>query len=111
MHERVAALTGESRRIYWHRELPPTNARAIGEHVVEAESTRIAGTLEHRSDLWNRCYRELMTEAVRRLGQEMTRLEGDCAHVLTEHIEPRRDPRTGQTWMYGRFEFQLYRLV
>jgi len=96
-------------RIYWHRNLPPANAQAIGGHTVEASSARVSGTLEHRGDLWQRCYRELMTEAKRRLEQEITRMHGDCAHVLAEHIEPRRDERTGETWMYGRFDFELYR--
>jgi hypothetical protein len=95
--------------IYWHRDLPPSKAAAIGAHTLEATSGRVSGTLDHRSELWDRCYRDLMTQAARRLDQEIVRLGGDCAHVVTEHIEPRRDERTGETWMYGRFEFQLYR--
>ena len=98
-------------RIYWHRDLPPSNAQPIGDHVVEAVSGRVSGTLEHRNELWNRCYRDLMAQASRRLEQEIVRLGGDCAHVLAEHIEPRRDERSGETWMYGRFEFELYRLA
>jgi hypothetical protein len=97
-------------RIYWHRELPPANAMAVGDHVLEATSTRVPGTLEHRDDMWDRCYRDLMARAEERLEQELVRLEGDCAHVLGEHIEPRRDERTGEAWMYGRFEYELYRL-
>ena len=27
-----------SKRIYWHRELPPLNAELLGEHVLEATS-------------------------------------------------------------------------
>ena len=97
-------------RIYWHRNLPPANAEPMGEHTLEATSPRVSGTLEHRNELWDRCYRELMAEAARRLEQEIERLHGDCAHVLAEHIEPRRDDRTGEAWMYGRFEFELHRL-
>ena len=70
----------------------------------------MAGTLEHRSALWDRCYRELMAEATRRIEQEIARLGGDCAHVLGEHIEPRRDEPSGETWMYGRFEFEVFRV-
>ena len=96
--------------VYWHRDLPPSDALPLGGHTIEATSGRVAGTLEHRTELWDRCYRELMAEATRRLEQEIARLGGDCAHVLAEHIEPRRDERSGETWMYGRFEFELYRL-
>jgi hypothetical protein len=95
--------------IYWHRDLPPANARPAGEHVLEAVSGRVAGTLAHRDDLWDHCYRELIARAIDRLGQEVTRLGGDCARVLAEHIEPRRDERTGEAWMYGRFVYELYR--
>jgi hypothetical protein len=99
-----------SPHIYWHRELPPLEAQPIGDHVLEATSARVPGTLAHRNDIWDRCYREMMTRATERLGQEMTRLRGDCAHVLGERIEPRHDDRTGEAWMYGRFEYELYRL-
>lgn len=99
-----------SPHIYWHRELPPSNAQAMGDHVIEATSGRVPGTLEHRDEMWDRCYLELMVHAKERLGQEVARLGGDCAHVLTEHIEPRRDERAGEAWMYGRFEYELYRL-
>jgi hypothetical protein len=94
--------------IYWHRELPPSTAEAIGPHTVEAVSNRVPGTLAHRDELWDRCYREL-TERLRvRLEQEITRLGGACAHVLGEHIEPRHDDRTGEAWMYGRVDYELY---
>jgi hypothetical protein len=98
-------------RIYWHRDLPPADAQPLGAHTVEATSARIAGTLEHRDDMWERCYQDMMTHARERLEQEIVRLGGDCAHVLAEHIEPRRDERTGEAWMYGRFEYELYRRV
>jgi hypothetical protein len=97
-------------RVYWHRDLPPASALAMGGYVIEATSARVLGTLEHRDDMWDRCYRDLMTRATERLGQELARLGGDCAHVLAEHLEPRRDERTGEAWMYGRFEYELYRL-
>ena len=97
-------------RIYWHRDLPPATATPIGEHTLEATSSRVPGTLEHRDEMWDKCYDELMAHAAVRLEQEMARLGGDCVHVLAEHIEPRHDPRSGEAWMYGRFEYELYRL-
>lgn len=95
--------------VYWHRDLPPVQAEPIGAHVIEAASARVPGTLEHRDDMWNQCYSDLMAQVRSRLEQEITRLGGDCAHVLAEHVEPRHDPRTGEGWMYGRFEYELYR--
>ena len=95
--------------IYWHRELPPLDAEPLGTHVLEATSGRVPGTLAHRDELWNRCYRELMEHARARLEQEIARLGGDCAHVLHETVEPRHDERTGEAWMYGVFEYELYR--
>ena len=47
--------------VFWHRELPPLDAEVMDEHTVEANSGRVAGTLAHRDELWDRCYRELMT--------------------------------------------------
>jgi hypothetical protein len=107
-----ASLTrgpGERLPIYWHRQLPPSDARAIGSHSLEATSGRVPGTLAHRDDMWDRCYRDLMARATERLEQEIARLGGDCAHVVTEHIQPRHDERTGEAWMYGWFEYELYR--
>jgi hypothetical protein len=97
-------------RIFWHRELPPPHAAAIGSHTLEATSERVPGTLEHRDDMWDKCYRELMEHARGRLEQEMARLGGDCVHVLAEHIEPRHDPVSGEAWMYGRFDYELYKM-
>lgn len=99
-----------SRVVDWHRELPPTDAEAIGDHTIEATSLRVPGTLSHRDDISDRCYRELMERARARLEQEVARLGGDCARVSSEHIEPRHDDRTGEAWMYGRFDYELYRL-
>ena len=98
-----------SQAVYWHRALPPYDAEAIGRHTIEATSGRVPGTLEHRDEMWDRCYRELMDRARLRLVQEIVRLGGDYAHVVSEHIGPRRDDRTGEAWMYGRFDYELYR--
>src|SRR5437867_3187492 len=93
--------------VYWHRELPPHDADPIGDHTIEATSARVPGTLERRDDLWDRSYQQLMDRARLRLEQEVVRLGGDYAHVLSEDIEPRHDDRTGEAWMYGRFDYEL----
>ena len=103
----VAAATAS--RVYWHRELPPAYAELIGDHTLEATSGRVPGTFAHRDDLWDCCYQDLMDCARLRLVQEIDRLGGDYAHVSGEHIEPRHDDRTGEAWMHGRFDYQLYR--
>ena len=95
--------------VYWHRELPPRDAEPIGAHTIDAASTRVPDTVAHRGDLWNQCYRELMERVHERMAEEIARLGGDCAHVLSENIAPRHDDRTGEAWMYGRFDYELYR--
>lgn len=95
--------------VYWHRQMPPRDADPIGDHTIEATSARVPGTLAHRDELWDRCYRELMERARLRLEQEIVRLGGDYAHVSSEQITPRHDDTTGETWMYGRFDYELYR--
>lgn len=99
----------KSPRIFWHRELPPLDAVAAGEHTLEAASARVEGTLAHRDELWNRCYEDLMSRTVARLDQELTRLGGDWAHVLREEIDTRHDEVTGEAWLHGRFDYVLYR--
>ena len=49
--------------IFWHRELPPLRAEVLGEHVIEATSSRVPGTLSHRDELWDLCFDELMVQA------------------------------------------------
>ena len=95
--------------VYWHRELPPLEADLVAEHTVEATSSRVAGSIAHRDELWDRCYRELMAAADRRLTQEVARLGGDFAHVHDETIDPRHDVVTGEAWLHGRFSYMLYR--
>jgi hypothetical protein len=95
--------------IYWHRELPPFDAEAMAEHVVEATSERVPGTLVHRSELWDQCYKNLMAQTETRLRQEVLRLGGDFAHVLDESIDSWHDDVTGATWLRGRFTYMLYR--
>jgi hypothetical protein len=98
-----------SQIVYWHRELPPPDAEPMGDHLIEATSVRVPGTLAHRDELWNRCYEDLMERVRQRLQQEVARLGGNYAHVLTENIAPRHDDRTNEAWMYGRFDYELYR--
>lgn len=95
--------------IYWHRELPPLDAVAIGEHTVEATSLRMPDTLANRDALWRRSNDELMDQARARLAQEVARLGGRYAHVLDESIDTRHDAATGEAWLHGRFTYMLYR--
>ena len=95
--------------VYWHRDLPPLSAVMMGEHVVEATSMRVPGTLSHRDELWDRCYEELMVQARSRLEQEIIRLGGSCAHVLSESVDSKRDVATNEAWLCGRFTYMLYR--
>jgi hypothetical protein len=89
--------------------LPPLEAEVMTDDTIEASSDRIAGTLAHRDQLWDRCYRELMTNAESRLIQEVARLGGRYAHVHDESITPRRDDAAGEAWLHGRFTYTLLR--
>ena len=84
--------------VYWHRDLPPLDAEMLAEHTVEAVSSRVAGTIAHRDELWDRCYLELITRAEERLAQEVARLD------------VRHDDAAGEAWLHGRFSYMLYRL-
>ena len=95
--------------IFWHRELPPLAAEALGEHVVEASSRRVSSTLAHRDELWTLGHADLMSEAQARLHQEVVRLGGRYAHVLNESIDPHHDAITDEAWLQGRFTYMLYR--
>jgi hypothetical protein len=100
---------GISKQIYWHRELPPLNAELIGEHVLEATSGRVPGSLARRGELWDRVYLDLMENAETRMTQEIHRLGGRYAHVLDESIDSRHDDAAGEAWLHGRFTYVLYR--
>jgi hypothetical protein len=95
--------------VYWNRNLPPLRADLMAEHTVEADSSRISGTLAHRDELWDRCYRELTANAERRLVDEVQRLGGDYAHIHDESVVPRHDDAAGEAWLHGRFTYMLYR--
>lgn len=94
--------------IYWHRELPPLDADAMAQHVLEATSARVPDTLAHRNELWDQCYADLMAQARIRLEQEVVRLGGQYARVLDEVIDTGHDGATGQAWLHGRFTYMLY---
>ncbi len=95
--------------VYWHRDLPPLDAELVAEHTIEATSGRVAGTLSHRDELWDRCYRELMSSVHTRLAQEIARLGGDYAHVHDESIDTRHDEAADEAWLHGCFSYMLYR--
>jgi hypothetical protein len=105
----MATTSAEPKTIYWHRDLPPLDAQAIGEHVIEAVSARVPDTISHRDDLWNRCEGELMVNTQARLRQELARLGGRCARVLRESIETRHNGATAEAWLHGSFTYMLYR--
>jgi hypothetical protein len=95
--------------VYLHRELPPLDSELVAEHTVEANSSRVPGTLAHRDELWDQCYRSLMSNAEDRLAQEVARLGGHLAHVHDEAIDSKHDDAAGQAWLHGRFGYLLYR--
>ena len=98
----TATIKGsETKTVYWHRELPPLEAELVAEHTVEANSSRVPGTIAHRDEMWDQCYRELMANAESRLVQEVARLGGHFAHV--------HDEAAGEAWLHGRFRYMLYR--
>jgi hypothetical protein len=109
LETRLEQMSVKAKIVYWHRELPPLEADLVAEHTVEATSGRVPGTIAHRDELWDRCYRELMAAADLRLTQEVARLGGDFAHVHDEVIDPKHDTVTGETWLHGRFSYMLYR--
>ena len=107
----MTLITGNetAKTIYWHRELPPLTAEVMGEHTIEATSARVPGTLAHRDELWDSCYRELMDQTRIRLEQEIERLGGHYAHVLGEVIDARHDDAKGEAWLQGCFTYMMYR--
>jgi hypothetical protein len=101
--------TAPDKFVYWHRDLPPLTAEVIGDDTLEATSGRISANPSHGDGVWERCYADLIARAQVRLEQEGGRRGGDCVHVKDEFIEPRRDEATGETWLYGRFRYVIYR--
>jgi hypothetical protein len=106
-----SAVSGpeEPRCIYWHRDLPPVDAEMLGEHVLEANSSRVHASFAYRDEAWESCYRDLMEQTHTRLKQEIDRLGGHYAHIVDESVLSRRDDATGSAWLHGRFTYMLYR--
>jgi hypothetical protein len=102
-------VTDTPKTVYWHRELPPADADILDEHIVEAASARVPGTIAHRDELWDRCYDDLMEQARVRIEQEVARLGGDYAHVLDESVDSRHDDVAGEAWLHGLFTYVLCR--
>ena len=100
--------TTDYKTVYWHRELPPAKAQAMGEHIVEAMSDHVANTMLHQDELWNHCYESLMANACARIEQEVMRLGGNCAHVLNEAVDSRSNDVTQEAWLHGQFRYMLY---
>jgi hypothetical protein len=98
-----------SKVVYWHRALPPIASQFLAEHTVEADSSRVPGTIAHHDELWDQCYQELMAHAESRIVQEVARLGGHFAHVHEEALDPKHDETAGQAWLHGRFGYLLYR--
>ena len=95
--------------VYWHRDIPPLGMNPVTDDTVEATSSRIPGTIARQSDLWNRCYDELIKTAELRMSQELKRIGGVCARVHDEGIDTRHDAASGEAWLHGRFTFTVYR--
>ena len=105
----TATASAETPILYWHRELPPLTAEAIGEYTLETTSRHVAAGLSRAGEEWGRCHADLMMQARGRLEQEVARLGGDYAHVGEELISARHDDAIGEAWLYGRFRYVLYR--
>jgi len=103
------AVPSDRAIVYWHRALPPLDAEVMAEHTLEAVSTRVSGRIAHRDELWDQCYGTLMAAASDRLVQEVARLGGDYAHVLSETVDSHHDPVADEAWLSGRFRYVLYR--
>lgn len=58
MSTMVAFDDNKLRIVYWHRDLPPLEAELVAEHTVEANSSRVQGTIAHRDEMWNRRWRD-----------------------------------------------------
>jgi hypothetical protein len=95
--------------VYWHRDLPPLDAELVAEHTVEASSSRVSGTLEHREELWDQCHQELMTNTTNRLVEEVAR-SADNAYGARRSDQPQGMPTwRARAWMHRGFTYMLYR--
>ena len=97
-----------SRIVYWRRELPPLSEQIEGEHEVLATSEQVHASWAERDALWHRCYLSLTTVAERRIADEVRRLGGSSAHVVSEQITTKRDDANDTMWLVGRYRFVMY---
>ena len=51
----------------------------------------------------------VMAAAESRIGNEIARLGGDCAHVHGESLGAKHDDVAGEAWLHGTFTYILYR--
>lgn len=98
----------ETKRVYWHRELPPIAEEPVGEHEVVAKSRAIPYRFADRDALWHEVYPSLMEEATARITAEVARLGGSSAHVIDEDVRSAIDHQTNEYRLTGTFTFVLY---
>ena len=76
---------------------------------MEATNRHVPGTLSRQNDQWTPCYHDLMRSTETRIGQEVARLGGDCAHVISEHVEEKHNDATHEAWLHGAFNYMLFK--
>ncbi|MBK9033657.1 MAG: hypothetical protein IPL61_20730 [Myxococcales bacterium] len=94
--------------VYWRRELPPLSQQIEGEHEALATSEQVHASWADRDALWHRCYLSLAAAAERRIAQEVVRLGGSCAHVVSEQVTTKRDDANETMWLVGLYRFVMY---
>ncbi len=102
-------MADTSPELFWHRKLPPINAELMGEHTVEAVSTRVSGRLAQGDRMWGTCYDSLIKATEERVHQELLRLGGDYAHIVRESIDIKHDMHTYEGWLHGQFDYEMYK--
>lgn len=80
-------MSEQGKIVYWHRGLPPLHAEVMGEHTVEATSSRVPGTISHQDELWDRCYQELMANTRARNAYPTTATGSPCASARSTAIK------------------------
>lgn len=95
--------------VYWRRELPPLTELVEGEHELVATSEHVHASWADRDALWGRCYQSLAVRAEARIAQEVVRLNGSCAHVVSEQVTSKRDDADDTMWLVGVYRFVMYR--
>lgn len=95
--------------VYWRRDLPPLSEQIEGEHELVATSEHVHASWADREALWGQCYQSLTRRAEERLVQEVKRLGGSCAHVLSEQVTAKRDDAAETMWLVGLYRYVMYR--